>query len=139
MTVDSSMAAEDRFGATKKRTSRDGLVREFRKSVHGCALPVSQDWLKGAKLLMTGRLLRLAGFTPFGPVFHNPVREGAFEADIVASLFRLDPLMPQNLLALCLKLPIERGVLQQVARRRLFRVFRHTLNELKDTTPGALV
>ena len=57
-------------------------------------------------------------------MFDDPIRERLLEADVVPGLFGFDPLVFQNLLALCLKFPIERRVLQQIIGRcRLFSAF----------------
>ena len=53
-------------------------------------------------------LLRLPGFAPLGTILDNPVRQRPLKPDIVAGLLRLDPFVLQNLLALGLKLAIER-------------------------------
>ena len=42
----------------------------------------------------------------------DPVRESAFEPDVVTRLLGLNPFVAQNLLAFRLKLAIQRGVLQ---------------------------
>ena len=49
-------------------------------------------------------------------MFDYPIRQGPFEPDIVTGFFRLDPLVPENFLALGLKFAEKRGVLQQIAR-----------------------
>lgn len=51
-------------------------------------------------------------------MFDDPVRERAFEADVVAGFFGLDPLVAKNFFAFRLKLAVKGGVLQQIARRR---------------------
>ena len=56
----------------------------------------------------------------------DPIGQGPLEADIPSSFFRFDPLVLQNLLALCLKFPVKRRVLQQIIRRQWrFRFVRH--------------
>ena len=73
------------------------------------------------------RTLALARFAPFGAVMHNPVRQGLLKADIAPRLFRLEPLVPQDFFALRLKLPVEHGIRQQVARSELiFSIVGHT-------------
>lgn len=73
-----------------------------------------------------GLVRRLTGFAPFGTVLDDPIGQRPFKADVMPGFFRLDPLVFENLLALGLKLAIERGVLQQVAGRWFFRLIRHS-------------
>ena len=47
-------------------------------------------------------------------MFDDPIRERALKADVATGFFRLNPFMPENLLALRLKFPVKRGILQQV-------------------------
>jgi hypothetical protein len=89
-------------------------------------LAASQGRLKGAEKLISSSCV-LPGFSPLASVFHDPIRECLLEADVVSGFLRLNPLVFQNLLALCLKFSIERRVLQQIIRRcGLFSAFRHT-------------
>ena len=53
-----------------------------------------------------------------GAMPDDPIGQGALETDVMPGLFGFDPLVAQNFLALCLKLAVKRGVLQQIARRR---------------------
>jgi len=46
-------------------------------------------------------------------MFHDPVEESSFKADVVPSLFALNPLMAQNLLALGQELLIKHRILYQ--------------------------
>ena len=55
------------------------------------------------------RRLILAKSTPASAVFHNPVKQGFFETDVMPGLLALDPLMPQDLRALSQKFLIKRG------------------------------
>ena len=48
----------------------------------------------------------------------DPIRQRLLEADVAAGLFRFNPLVSEDFLALGLKFAIKRGVLQQIARRR---------------------
>ncbi len=50
----------------------------------------------------------LTGFPPFGTVLHDPICERTFKPDVMPGLFRLDPLMFEDLLALSLKLTVKR-------------------------------
>ena len=57
----------------------------------------------------------------------NPIRQCPFESDIMSGLFRLNPFVLKNFLALGLELAIKRGILQQIVRhRRLFDFVRHS-------------
>ena len=55
-------------------------------------------------LLIAGRL---AGFAPRSTVFDDPIRQSPLETDVVAGLFRLNPLVAENLLPLRLKFTIK--------------------------------
>ena len=57
------------------------------------------------------------GLAPLGTVFDDPVRQRLLEADVVSRLLGFDPFVAKNLLSLRLELAVERGVLEQVARR----------------------
>ncbi len=61
----------------------------------------------------------LTAFTPFGSMFNDPIGERALKSDITAGLFGFDPLVPQNFLSLCLELPVERRILQQLTGGKL--------------------
>jgi len=62
-------------------------------------------------------------------MLNDPISQCPLKSNVATSLFRFDPLVLQNLLALCLKFPVERRVLQQVIRRKWhFRFFRHNRN-----------
>jgi hypothetical protein len=70
--------------------------------------------------LVSRWLCALTGFAPLGAMADDPVRERTLKADIVTGLLGLDPLVFENLFALRLEFPVQRGVLQQIAGRRLF-------------------
>ena len=44
-------------------------------------------------------------------MFDDPIRQRLLEADVVPDFFRLNPLVPEDFLALGLKLAVKRGVL----------------------------
>ena len=68
----------------------------------------------------------LARFAPLGAVLDDPIGERALEADVVTGLFRLNPLVAENLFAFGLKLAIQLGILEEVCTpRTIFRVIRH--------------
>ena len=56
----------------------------------------------------------------------DPIRQSPFEPDVMSGLFRLNPLVHKNFLALGLELAIKRGILQQIVRWRCaFHSVRH--------------
>jgi len=73
----------------------------------------SQGRVKGTSgilVLVTAADRGLAGFAPLGTVLDNPIRQGAFKADIPTGFFGFDPFMFEDLFAFRLEFPIERGV-----------------------------
>jgi hypothetical protein len=90
----------------------------------------SRGRVKGA---VQGKLLvrHLPGFAPLGAMLDDPVRQGPLEADVMPGFFRLDPLMPEDLVAFSLELAVKRGILQQIAGRKVFLFIRHT--EIKNS------
>ena len=65
--------------------------------------------------------VRRGGVTRPAPacaVLDNPVRQRLLEADVAPRFFRLNPLVPEDFLALGLKFAVERRILQQIVRRR---------------------
>lgn len=69
---------------------------------------------RGAGVGFAGGMVAAAGGAPAVAVFANPVEQGAFEADIVAEAFGLDPLVAQDLLTLGEKFLIKAGLLHEV-------------------------
>jgi hypothetical protein len=67
----------------------------------------------------------LPTFPPFGSMFDDPIRQGMFKTDVIARLFRLNPFVLQYLFPLCLKFPIQRGVLNQIIAAGTFALTRH--------------
>jgi hypothetical protein len=62
----------------------------------------------------------MAALPPFGAMLDYPVSQSPFEADIMAGLLGLEPLVFHDFLALCLKFAVQRRFLDQVvAIRRL--------------------
>ena len=51
-------------------------------------------------------------------MFDDPIRQRALETDVVTGLFGLQPFVLEDFLALGLKLAVERGILEQIVRRR---------------------
>ena len=77
----------------------------------------SQGGVKGTNFISSIRGGVLTVFAPARAVLDDPIRQRLLEADVTAGLFRLDPFVPEDFLALGLKLAVERGVLQQIVRR----------------------
>src|SRR5579859_8172499 len=82
-----------------RTTGRRSPAAAARIAIHDLSLASSQGCLKGAFCqandLMTGRLPALA---PFRPVFNDPVGQCSLKSDIPPGLFRLYPLVFQDLL-----------------------------------------
>ena len=53
----------------------------------------------------------LPAFAPLGPMLDNPVRQCPLKADVLARLFRFNPLVLKDFLALCLELAVKGGIL----------------------------
>jgi len=79
--------------------------------------------------------LALPALPPSRPMFHDPIEESSFKADVVPSLFALNPFMAQNLLALCQELLIKHGILYQF-RGVLVRGFHLLICEFVHLTLG---
>jgi hypothetical protein len=77
----------------------------------------SQGGVKGTKFSSI-RGGSLAVFAPSRAVLDDPIRQRLLESDVAPGFLRLDPLVPEDFLALRLKLAVERRVLQQIVRRR---------------------
>src|SRR5271165_5041935 len=80
------------------------------------SLATSRDCFKGA-IVRRRWSVGMTGPAPLGAVFHNPIGQGALEADVLARLLRFDPFVFENLLALGLEFAVERGVLYQIIPR----------------------
>ncbi len=76
----------------------------------------SQGGVKGTNSVSSIRGGGLAVFAPAGAVLDDPVRQRLLETDVAPGLFRLNPLVIEDLFALRLKLAVERGSLQQITR-----------------------
>jgi hypothetical protein len=107
-----------------------GLKRKIANLLRQCAEPIrvmrlafifsfatSQGGVKGTNFSSSIRCGVLAVFAPGGAVLDDPVRQRLLETDVASGLLRLDPLVPENFLALRLKLAVERRILQQIVRR----------------------
>jgi hypothetical protein len=76
----------------------------------------SQGGVKGTNFNLIHRG-GLAVFAPRRAVLDDPIRQRLLEADVATGLLRLNPFVPEDFLALRLKLAVERRVLQQIVRR----------------------
>jgi hypothetical protein len=63
---------------------------------------------------MTGRPLGLSRSAPLSTVPRDPVDQRSLESDVVTDLLGFQPLMPQDLGFLGLKLPVKSGGCQRV-------------------------
>src|SRR2546430_16503772 len=64
-------------------------------------------------------------------MFHDPIKQGSFKADVFAGFFAFNPFMLQNLCALSMELLVERPILNALSliffQRRLHRFFFHNI------------
>src|SRR6058998_194425 len=93
------------------------------------SLATSRDRVKGKKLgggLFGARLLP-SPLSPVGAMFHDPIKQGSFKANVFAGLLALNPFMLQNLRAFGKKLLIKRRILDELSlilfRRRHLEFF----------------
>ena len=68
------------------------------------ALKVRLFWLQSVSRVMTG-------LPPFRAVFDDPIRQRAFESDVVPRFFGFDPFVTQDLLTFRLELAVQSRVL----------------------------
>src|SRR5690348_13193675 len=81
------------------------------------SLVTSRDPVKGKKLgggLFGARLLS-SSLSPIGTMFHDPIKQGSFNADIFAGFFAFNPFMLQNLRALGEELLVECRILDELS------------------------
>src|SRR4029077_1341121 len=77
----------------------------------------SQDRIKGTKKLgggLFGARLLSSSVSPVGTMFHDPIQQGLFEADISSGFFAFDPLVFQDLGTLREKLLIQDRILNKL-------------------------
>src|SRR5207245_6195183 len=98
------------------------------------SLATSQDRIKGTKKLgggLFGARLLSSSVSPIGAMFHDPIKQGSFKADVFAGFFAFNPLMLQNLCPLSKELLVERRTLNESSliffRRRHRRFFFHKI------------
>ena len=80
--------------------------------------------------------LSLAAFAPLGTVIHHPVGQRLLKANIRAGLLGLQPLVPEDFLALRQKFPIKRGIFQQITGCARFRHKRVPMGRVAYTNPS---
>ncbi len=64
--------------------------------------------------MLCGARLSDAFVSPSRTVLHNPIKQSAFETDIVTGLLALNPLVPKNFLPFGQKLLVKNGVLYEI-------------------------
>src|SRR5213592_490457 len=75
------------------------------------SLVTSQDRIKGTKKLgggLFGARLLSSSLSPVGAMFHDPIQQSSFKADVFPGFFALDPLVLQDFCALGKKLLVKR-------------------------------
>src|SRR6059058_5502496 len=103
--------------------------------VSSVSLATSQDRLKGTKKLgggLFGARLLSSSLSPVGAMFHDPIQQSSFKADVFPGLFALDPLVLQNFCALREELLVKRRFFNELRligfRRRHVRFFFHKIS-----------
>jgi hypothetical protein len=105
---------ESRLGHKKAESTRcPGRFDNPSFKVH-FSFATSQDRFKGRNGCAPPLMVRMAAFAPFGPVLDDPIGQGPFKSNIVASLLRFDPFVLHDLLALRLELAVQRRFLDQI-------------------------
>src|SRR5437773_7539225 len=112
--------------------------------VSSVSLATSQDRLKGIKKLgggLFGARLLSSSLSPVGAMFHDPIQQSSFKADVFPSFFALDPLVLQNFCALRKKFLVERRLFDELRlicfRRRHVHFFFHKIST--QSTPNGSV
>src|SRR6266496_3641247 len=82
------------------------------------SLATSRDRFKGVQNLgggLFGARLLSSSLAPIGAMFHDPIKQGSFKADVFAGFFAFNPFMLQNLSALGEKLLVECRILDELS------------------------
>jgi hypothetical protein len=77
----------------------------------------SRDRFKGTKKLgggLFGTRLPSSSLSPIGAMFHDPIKQRLFEADVFAGFFALDPFVLQNFGPLGKELLVENRILNEL-------------------------
>src|SRR4029453_4472292 len=98
------------------------------------SLATSQDRIKGTKKLgggLFGARLLSSSLSPTGAVFHDPIKQCFFEADVFAGFFALNPLVFQNFGPLGKELLVKNRILDELRltffQRRHLSLFFHKI------------
>jgi hypothetical protein len=86
-----------------------------------------------------GARLLSSSLSPIGAMFHDPIEQGLFKADVFSSFFALDPLVFKDFGTLGKKLLIQDRILNELRLillgRRHLRIFFHKIwNESTQST-----
>src|SRR5437899_10611087 len=100
------------------------------------SLATSQDRIKGTKKLeggLFGARLLSSSLSPIGAMFHDPIQQSSFKADVFPGFFALDPLVLQNFCALRKKLLVKRRFFNELRllcfrRRHVRLLFFHEIS-----------
>jgi hypothetical protein len=87
------------------------------------SLATSLDRIKGKKSgggLFGARLLS-SSLSPIGAMFHDPIKQSLFKADVFAGLFAFDPLVFQDFCALGKELLVKSRILDELSLIILWR------------------
>src|SRR6266496_2627505 len=82
------------------------------------SLATSRDRFKGVQNLgggLFGARLLSSSLSPIGAMFHDPIKQGSFKADVFAGFFAFNPFMLQNLRALGEELLVECRILDELS------------------------
>jgi hypothetical protein len=100
------------------------------------SLATSQDRIKGTKKLgggLFGARLLSSSVSPVGTMFHDPIEQGPFKADVFSGLFAFDPLVFQNLGTLREKLLVQDRILNELGlillQKRHLRIVFHKIGD----------
>src|ERR1044072_9671130 len=81
------------------------------------SLATSRDRIKGTKKLgggLFGPRLLSSSLSPVGAMFHDPIQQSSFKADVFPGFFAFDPLVLQNFCALREELLVKRRLFDEV-------------------------
>src|SRR4029077_8835276 len=81
------------------------------------SLATSQDRIKGTKKLgggLFGARLLSSSVSPVGTMFHDPIQQGLFKADICSGFFAFDPFVFQDLGTFREKLLVQDRILNEL-------------------------
>src|SRR4030095_9399635 len=108
------------------------------------SLAASQNRIKGTKKLgggLFGARLLSSSVSPVGAIFHDPIEQGLFKADVFSGFFAFDPLVFQDLGTFGEKLLIQDRILNELRLillcRRHLRIVFHKIGDksIKSALP----